>query len=327
MEQKKTKKRKKTILLPLFFSTILLITTSYAWFSANRLVSINTIDVHIQADGGLEVSTDAINWKQVLTVQDIIDANATYPTSINQIPAKIDPVSTGGNVTNGKLELFKGEATNTSSSDFILVANKSEETESHGEESEGSFIAFDIFFRVKNNKDLYLSSKSVINFISDRTPGIENAARIAFLNEGTTTDTPSQAQALSSASSAFIWEPNSDVHTQYGVQNAQTVYGINTTETGGTPLPYYGVIKEIKSSDNVLIQNATTESHPNFFKKVQASLTTPKNNETNNKILELSPNVTKMRIYMWIEGQDVDCEDNTSFGDISYALEFTVNPS
>ena len=35
----------------------------------------------------------------------------------------------------------------------------------------------------------------------------------------------------------------------------------------------------------------------------------------------------KIRIYMWLEGQDVDCEDNASYGDISFKLEFTTNPA
>lgn len=52
MENKK--KRRRLFFFPLCFSFILLITTTYAWFSANRVVSINSLDVHIQADGGLK---------------------------------------------------------------------------------------------------------------------------------------------------------------------------------------------------------------------------------------------------------------------------------
>ena len=71
---KKRNKRRRKLLIPLFFSTFFLITTTYAWFSANRMVSIESLNVHVQADGGLEVSTNAIDWKQVVTVQDIMEA-------------------------------------------------------------------------------------------------------------------------------------------------------------------------------------------------------------------------------------------------------------
>ena len=29
---------------------------------------------------------------------------------------------------------------------------------------------------------------------------------------------------------------------------------------------------------------------------------------------------------MWIEGQDVDSENNAAYGDIEYFLQFTLNP-
>lgn len=251
MENKK--KRRRLFFFPLCFSFILLITTTYAWFSANRVVSINSLDVHIQADGGIEVSTDAVNWKQVITVDDIKNANKSYHSSVNQIPYRIYPVSTGGDITNGFLNMYKGEATNTSSTDFILVANKSEETESFGEESNGTFIAFDLFFKIQAPKELYLSSSSKVSYIGDKEAGIENATRVAILNEGSA-DNEASARSLKNAREAVIWEPNYDTHTEYGVSNALKTYGIATSQTGGSLIPYDGVASDITSNDNVLIQ-------------------------------------------------------------------------
>ena len=54
---------------------------------------------------------------------------------------------------------------------------------------------------------------------------------------------------------------------------------------------------------------------------------TPKAGTNNQKLLDLLPSVTKVRIYMWIEGQDVDCEDYASYGDITFDLKFTTNPA
>ena len=324
MENKK--KRRRLFFFPLCFSFILLITTTYAWFSANRVVSINALDAHIQADGGIEVSTDAVNWKQVITVDDIKNANKNYPNSVNQIPYRIYPVSTGGDITNGFLNMYKGEATNTSSTDFILVANKSEETESFGEESNGTFIAFDLFFKIQSPKELYLASSSKVSYIGDKEAGIENATRVAILNEGEASDATS-AKNLKNAKEAVIWEPNYDTHTEYGVSNALKTYSITTSQTGGSLIPYDGVTSDITSNDNVLIQNANSNNYPNLFKKVNVTVNTPKNNTTNNKLLTLNPTITKLRIYMWVEGQDVDCENNASYGDISFNLEFTTNPS
>lgn len=40
--------------------------------------------------------------------------------------------------------------------------------------------------------------------------------------------------------------------------------------------------------------------------------------------LSLKSGITKVRIYMWIEGQDVDCENNASGGSITYNLQITT---
>lgn len=326
MEKRKKNRRKYLALLLLLFTFCLFVTSTYAWFSSNRVVSLNTLNVHIQADGGLEVSTDAINFKQVITVQDIMDARKNYSNSRNQLPARLYPVSTGGNIDgSGYLEMFSGEATNTSGTDFVLIANKSLEEESFGEDSSGKFIAFDLFFKTTNTKELYLSSNSKVTYSGDSSNGIENATRVAFLNEGVSSG--EGAQNLNGAKDAIIWEPNYDVHTEFGVKNAKDVYGIITSQVGGSLLPYDGVINNITASNNVKINEASSSRYPNLFKRVNVSLNTTANNSSNKKILDLNPSITKIRIYMWIEGQDVDCEDNASYGDISFNLEFTTNPA
>ena len=40
--------------------------------------------------------------------------------------------------------------------------------------------------------------------------------------------------------------------------------------------------------------------------------------------LTLKAGVSKIRIYMWVEGQDVDCENSASGSDISFNVEFVA---
>ena len=42
------------------------------------------------------------------------------------------------------------------------------------------------------------------------------------------------------------------------------------------------------------------------------------------ELMTLSRGVTKIRIYMWVEGQDVDCENNASGGAIQFNLGLTI---
>ncbi len=42
------------------------------------------------------------------------------------------------------------------------------------------------------------------------------------------------------------------------------------------------------------------------------------------KVFSLKAGITKVRMYMWIEGQDVACEDDASGSNIAFDLQLTV---
>ena len=50
----------------------MLTTTTYAWFTTNRIVTVSNIDVKVQAEGSLEISVDAVNFKPGVTADEII---------------------------------------------------------------------------------------------------------------------------------------------------------------------------------------------------------------------------------------------------------------
>ena len=101
------KKRLKSLILLLFLTVLMLSTSTYAWFTANRSVTIDPINVHIAASTGLQISTDANEWKTIISNDDIINATA-YSTNKNMLPSELNPVSTDGSVTNGLLNFYKG---------------------------------------------------------------------------------------------------------------------------------------------------------------------------------------------------------------------------
>ena len=74
----KTKKKEKkklsfaTILLILFLTIILLITSTYAWFTANKTVTIDSINIKVASTSGLEISSNGIDWKNILSNAEII---------------------------------------------------------------------------------------------------------------------------------------------------------------------------------------------------------------------------------------------------------------
>ena len=316
---KKSKRREsiKSSILILLLIAILLIASTYAWFTANTVVSVSTLDVQVQAQNGLQISVDGTNWKTVLTAEDITGAKETYTSSVNQLPGEMEPVSTVGTVKNGVMEMFYGTVSGDTGS-YLLTATQ--ETDAQG--TKGKYIVFDAFFRVDKDSALSLTKDSKVTAKAGTTSrGLENAARVGFCVLGNTTSTDlSTIQGLTGGTTSYIWEPNYDVHTAEGVKNAKDTYGIETSETGGSQLEYYGVNQAISSG--VALKSTET-----YFTKVTPKISTKASYSTDNALMNLTAGITKVRIYMWIEGQDVDCENSASGVDISYTLQFSIPTS
>lgn len=330
-EEKYRKRRKRFLFIWFFFLTIFMSTITYAWFSSNRIADLQFFDIHVETDGGLEISENAISWKSELTVDELKNAYKTYPTSLNQIPGVMKPMSSGGNIdSNGFLNVFFGQADSNGGSSYYLTTYRKIETRTTEYSNEGDFIAFDVFVKTSMPKSLYLSKESYVRPNNGESKGIENSARIAVINEGVMPVeidiSTVQKLKTSSENNVIIWEPNYDVHTTHGVINARNIYGIETSTTNATVLPYDGVVGTVTNSAKVDIRNANADNYPDLFRRVNIDVYTKSAYDKNNYLFEIEPGITKMRIYMWLEGQDVDSENKASQGDITFKIQFTLNP-
>ncbi len=313
----------KSLLLVLLITLIMLVASSYAWFTANQTVTINQLNVNVQTTTGLQISVDAANWKSVITTTDLVDATvaAAYPTHTNQIPTTMEPVSSAGLVTSGRLDIYYGVVdANETSGEFEITATK--EVDTRG--TAGRYIAFDIFLQVNTDTIVGLTTSSSVVAVA-ASKGLENAARVAFLTQGHEEigSAPSAAQALNAGTTSdlFLWEPNSDVHTSAGVQNAASVYGITGLGLANEdPLEYVG----IRAPFTTGIPITATAAATSYFATVTPTLSTPKTMTVDEEFATLEEGITKIRVYMWVEGEDVDCENNASGTDIGYNIQFTI---
>ena len=326
-EQNKKKKRKILLsLLLILFIGVVLTASTYTWFTANRIVSVDELDVNVSTSTGLQISVDAKNWKTTVTKDDINNAATTYETSTNQVPAQsIEPMSTAAEVDarTGFIKMFRGMLASQEESDTLMLTAE-QETETRG--NTGNFIAFDLFFQVNQETPIYLTSGStVVN--GDRNTAIQNAARVAFVPQGHAdpgSDPNAVIQPLKASDNTGvkIWEPNNDVHTAAAVQNALSTYQITTQQTGATPLSYYEVKKDIAAPGVAAnAQDADKFAQMDSFIIGSPQAGIPTTQYLN--LITLQPGVTKVRVYMWVEGQDVDCENNASGGDLLFNLEFS----
>lgn len=334
MKDKKGNSRRISYLLLLLLLTgVFLSTSTYAWFTTNRVVSVEMINVRVQTEGSLEISVDGVNFKAGVTEEEIVGAHTgNYPNSVNQLPAFIEPVSTIGNLdNNGFIEMFYGDIDSNDNGDYIIVSEKSTEVESYGEESDGKFVAFDLFLRSNAAKDLYLTNESVVTYNGEYSTGVENAIRVAFVIEGNTRSDNAlatiQGLRTDNNDNVYIWEPNYNTHTITGISHASGVYGITINQNNTERVLYDGIKSTFEKDENITFGMANSTNYPNYFEAVTPKILTTNDNSEYQYFMLLEAGITKVRVYLWLEGQDVDCENGASVGDLSFALQFSTNPA
>lgn len=353
---KKEKKRSlRAILLILLIVAVILIGSTYAWFISNNTAKVSTLNVKIETVEGLQISVDATNWKSTITNEDILGAGATYSGAVNQLPSILKPVSTAGAgyITNSKQDMYTVNAMDTTSTNAddvgrkVIVAEKA--TDVMGET--GQYITFDVFFNLQSSsaRDLHLTGSSGVKWDEERAKndtnsayqtdkGLQNATRVSFLvmNNAAAADAAT-AQGWTYAegtSQFFLWEPNADQHTTAAIENAagEKPYDVphydRTVLEGATkkvPLPYSGIKANIAQADNVFFYKAATANYAAKLGAVTPNIITNAANTEKKKLITLKPGVTKMRIYMWLEGQDVDCFTGASGTYLNFDLQFQVD--
>ena len=329
-EVKQNRKRRRILIafIMVLFTGIILTASTYAWFTANRTVTVSSIDVNVTTSTGLQISTDATSWKSLITNDDI--HNASWAGVTNQLPTTglngiMAPISTVGETdgTTGFMNMYKGTiVTNTGTGNNILTAEKS--TEKNG--VSGDFVAFDLFFQSNEAHKIYLTEGSSVAATATGTnSGIQNAARVAFVVEGNVAygSEPATAQALKEAQTPYIWEPNYDVHTAAGVDNARNTYQLTTTAEGAGKLAYVGVKSNITKDNNILLNSKDTQYFADVTTHESPKSGIPAAARMN--AFDIKEGITKVRVYMWVEGQDVDCEDKASGGSLSFNLAFSID--
>ena len=356
-QSKKKNNRNRRIalaLLMLLISGIALTTATYAWFSANTIIRATGIDVKVTASAGISIAADALTFDKTVDMDQVIAfAKKTDDAfdSTMQLPEYLSPVSTAGITgTNTAFKFFKG----TLGEKDVVLLEDSNETYSFAKQdadyTAGDFIAFDVYIRSSIDQSLKLNANTAIELIDggEITADAHSALRVGFLPLGTSTDTSaagsqSSAVALSTVADDWkIWNPYPLLH--HGASLEGHVDGGSEATEG-----YYGAIANTNnevgynSKGEVALEDATDKGYVKFLYKditevpAYYSLVSPDadtyvqgtdgNILPDGAIFDVGAGITKVRIYIWLEGNDVDCVDAISISDgLSIDLGFEVIP-
>lgn len=303
------------IIIGLILLIILLLATTYAWFTNNKNVQITGINATVQTVGNLEISADAANWKVSLDLEEFKNVQGIE----NLIVEDLLPVSTtNSQVVNGT---FFGATITNEDGAFKMTADEIS--------ANGKYIAFDLFFKSTSPQTVYISKDTSItstrfNNQNNASSGIENAVRIAIVPKGDTASLDTlPADCINNltgekSESTKIFEPNYLAHTNAGKANASKYTHLNNVSIENSKLPYYGLKAVIPADSKLPLDNST---YTNYVAEVN---TVGVSNSSNVAWLALDTGITRARIYIWLEGQDVDCIDDASGANFIANLKFTT---
>ena len=202
---------------------------------------------------------------------------------------------------------------------------------------------------VLDEEALYLTIDSEVGVASSGVPntGIENSVRVALAQVGRVIASTTNPNTITSITceeneivtgicrDAVIWEPNDSKHHSNAiswynatckrrvgldVRNPNSYSGNCNPIVDGTAYPTYVVNTPVSSADSVDVYDGIEfNGYPNNSKLTSVSYFTDtmrdKTGVSRQEIFTLAPNsITKIRVYVYIEGQDIDNYEFAALG-------------
>lgn len=310
------------ILFASFFIGILLISATYAWFSASLDASVNFIDMKINTESGLYISLDGEEFTSNIQISKetvIEELNEKYPTHMNQWSGYgLYPLSSAG-IPHSDTYLFDIFGISKVMNYFdngrdIRIINTHKVPEKQ-RVSTSLFLAFDIFLKSISNSpmpdNLFIGeSTNVVQTEGTEADGTVNSLRIGMSKVGTVhkTSTVEERQTVTcnNKCESIIYEPNAYRHSKESIERLEEM-GISIFD--GRLSNTFAVIGEGKKLSILNGQIGTGIPLDLIHFKVQDTVTTKLE-----PIFKLPSGITKFRVYIWVEGQDLDSLETISEG-------------
>ena len=299
--QRNSRKRLNSLILLVAFTAVMLIVSTYAWFSTQKNVTVSGLKGVVNVAEGLQISLDASHWVNSInfehfnqptdgtawTVKDTspttyLDSGKTFQAPAdgvtNVVPTELLPVSTtayeatSDGIGQTAVKFYRGTNTET-----IKLMN---DTNVLTENADAGYFAFDLFLMntsAGNDQDvLQLDSVSDVTGVNE-SAGVQNTARVALAlynnagtdmkiaGDNTAADTPAEIIAGTSTSKTIkdvaIWEPNANAHTSTIVNSLA-----NTLKLTDTDQTTYSTLTTVEDSSNnyVMSKFAATDVLPTY---------------------------------------------------------------
>ena len=327
-----TKANLKMMFLVILSFGTLFIVASYAWFSTNLNVKINMFQMSVTKNTGLSISLDGINFDTYVEISKeiLIDQlKNRYPNNESQwASGGLTPISSNGilDPNQNRFDMYASSGVRYRNMEMKNGYIRLISAKENGISNLSNFIAFDLFFKNDSaspvSDNLYLEDTTEFKLAEDANEemeGLFNSLRLGFIKIGSVplnTDINTiQNIGCNNSCTSIIYEPNHTVHNSLSIERALKH---NVNLVNGEDFPTYGVIK---AGGPIFIKDAISGS-PNLdynYFKLQETI---KHEDLLQPLFTLPSGITKARLYLWIEGQDIDSLETDSQGS---KLDVSIN--
>lgn len=299
----------------LIVSAIVLTSSTFAWFSMSKQATVDSMDLTVSSPEGIQISANASAWTANLTIDEIFNTDDTttsrydaYEGNTNLYPTDLVPVSSAfeyANSATGVVNFYKATLNDKG------FANVSAISQTAGNADNAGLISFDLFFKVAQQTTVYFGTSE---FKDNSSSDVLTALRVGFTPLGNLAigSTAAEAQALNTftrGTGNIVYEVDSMNRSADATSLGQTTGRLDTKYLAGTGAS--------GQTTNGILDNSFT--HATAAKLVRDT------DAASVKSFTLNAGVTKMRVFLWVEGNDVDCQNSIAGAAFTAALKFTID--
>lgn len=293
----------------LVVSAIVLTSSTFAWFSMATRVEVETMQLNITSPDGVQLSANASAFTTKLTVDDLKGKTearwAAYKGNQNNFPELLAPSSSNLQIVSSALpEFFEASINDRGFLNATRVAS----------DVGSGYVVFDIFVKVATDMPIYFNKTTVTCADNEDVPA---AMRIGVLNCGTVNPKAEASEILSKIptgnTEVVMYEPDKNNHTEAS--------GYADGATGVTDRYVTGEFANMTPSG----EGKNITDHGSFTKTTycnRASNVTPER-----ACFNAVAGINRIRVYLWMEGNDVDCENSVAGSTIDFNLVLSMYQS
>ena len=291
----------------LVVSAIVLTSSTFAWFSMAKRVEVETMELNITSPDGVQLSANTDAFTTMLTLADIKGTSSArwkaYDGNQNNFPELLKPSSSAMTTSKSLPKFFEGSINSNGYASASQVTS----------DTLGGYVAFDLFVQVGTDMEVNWGQTTIT---CDDNPDVLSAMRVAIVNCGTVKPKAESAEIqkvvpeTAANRGVVMYEPNSSNHTE------KSGY-----EDGDTTVPDVYVVAPY--SGRTPTGNGKNVMQESQYASAFSGAVVKTGNE-DRLFFNAKAGINRIRVYLWMEGNDVDCANDVAGATLGFNLVFTI---